>query len=106
MTLPPRSYSSLLPPGPGAAFERIAERAEALRKPGDGRCVDVDDDDAVADDRPATSSRGPTSCGAATRSATADVDAATRAITCVPGWELGAFGGWGRESGRVEKERE
>ena len=34
-TPPPQSYSSLLLPGPGAAFERIAERAEALRKPGD-----------------------------------------------------------------------
>ena len=36
MTPPPRRYSALLPPGPGEAFERIAERAEVLRKPGDG----------------------------------------------------------------------
>ncbi len=81
----PQRYSSSLPSGPGAAFERIAERAEALRKPGDDRCgVDVD----VADDSRlpvSSSSRGTTaSFGAATRSETAAVDAATRAITCVP----------------------
>ena len=81
----PQRYSSLLPSGPGAAFERIAERAEALRKPGDDRCsVDVD----VADDGRcpvSSSSRGTTaSFGAATRSETAAVDAVTRAITCVP----------------------
>lgn len=92
----------MLPPGPGAAFERIAERAEVLRKPGDGRCADVDVDDAVADDRPATSSRGPTSCGAATRSATADADAATRAITC----ELGGMEGGTREWKGIEREKE
>lgn len=80
----PQHYSSSLPSGPGAAFERIAERAEALRKPGDDRCgVDVD----VADDSRlpvSSSSRGTTaSFGAATRSETAAVDAVTRAITCV-----------------------
>ena len=76
--LPPR-YSFLLPPGPGAAFERIAERAEVLRKPGDGCCCC---DDETADElvRLESSWRG-TSWGAATRTETAAVDAATRAIT-------------------------
>ena len=35
-TQPPHGYSFWPPPAPGAALERIAARAEGLRKPGGG----------------------------------------------------------------------